>query len=301
MIRCLTRTGLLAIVFSFCACQEKPRAQLYFRDLAPPLGIGKVTVVSDVNLNLSTGGEATVLVAVEPEIDRDDLDLLMNAFYRQVKERRGFQTTDTVKKIILRFYASEAKAKIGGEDWLAQLSRPTVHGEPILTNQQKVPLLKWAHKALGKQPEFTGKLKPLLLADPSSLSLDVTVPFVADDGSGKYVESLSYVKAITELVAYTRTLFDKIPSLQKLTFIGQHNDGIVMKIWLTRPQYERLNLGKVEESLGAFQGQFIEPLMSKQISEKAVEEKTIQQRRKVYRETLARLPKEQVELAPDLR
>jgi hypothetical protein len=282
------------------ACKEESRQQLYFRDLTPSVGAGKVEVVSDVSLNLDTGGEITVLTAVEPEIDRDELDRLMGTFYRQVKDRRGFKKGDRPAKIDLRFYTSEAQAKKGGDDWLARV-QVQGSGEPTMTNRQKVPLLKWVKKALGNQPEYTGKLKPEILADPISLSVTLTIPYVADDGSGQYVENLTYVKAITEFVSYTRTLFDKIEQLRKLTFIGKHNDEVALKVWLTRKQYHELDLQQVEESLGAFQGQFIEPIMSKQISEKAVEAKVIAQRRKVYKETLARLPKEQVEVSRSLK
>jgi hypothetical protein len=298
------RAGAAVVVCALCgalpACKEESRQQLYFRDLTPPVGAGKVNIVSDTNLNIETGGEITVLTAVEPDVDRDELDRLMLSFYRQVKDRRGFKKGDKPSKIDLRFYTSEAAAKKGGEDWMAQVLA-TGEGEPTNTNRQKVPLLKWVKKALGKQPEYTGKLQPQILADPVALSVELTIPYVADDGTGAYVETLSYVKAITEFVAYTRTLFDKIEPLRKLTFIGKHNDAVALKIWLTRQQYHELDLQQVEESLGAFQGQFIEPIMSKQISEKSVEAKVKAQRRKVYKETLARLPKEQVEVSSDLK
>ena len=83
--------------------------------------------------------------------------------------------------------------------------------------------------------------------------------------------------------------------------MGRHNDEVALKVWLTRKQYHELDLQQVEESLGAFQGQFIEPIMSKQISEKAVEAKVAAQRRKVYKETLAKLPAEQVEVSKNLK
>ncbi len=294
--------ALAALLALPLACKEVgKKKQLYFRELTTPVGVGKVTIVSDTNLNTDAGGEITILATVEPEIDRDELERLMESFYRQARERRGFAKGDRASKLDLRFYTTEAAAKAGGQDWLAQALGEGGPQPKSKTNRQKAPLLKWAKKVLGKQPEFSGALKPQLLADPVAMSLELTIPFVSDDGSGKYVESLSYVKAITEWVSYTRALFEKIGELKKFTFVGRHNDQTVMKIWLDREQYIKLDLQQVEEGLGAFQGQFIEPIMSKQISEKAVEAKVIKQRRKVYRETLAKLPKEQVELDQSLR
>ncbi len=301
MIRTTARlVGLAALLLALPACPDASKDKLYFKDVTPPLGAGKVTIVSDDNANLESGGETTIIATVEPGIDRDELDRLMTSFLRQARERRGFKKGDKAVKIDLRFYVDEAKAKAGGADWLAQVLVSPGANEPTQTNRQKAPLLKWAKKALGPQPEYSGKLQPQILADPAALSIELTIPFVSDDGSGNYVEKLSSVKAITEFVSYTRTLFDKLGELKKLTFIGKHNDETVMKIWLTREQYNELDLRNVEESLGAFQGQFIEPIMSKQISEKAVEAKVIAQRKKVYKETLNRLPQAQVQLAKSL-
>jgi hypothetical protein len=298
-----TRLGALALAAAAVAglaCEQPAKKKLYFREPVAPVGVGKVTIVSDHNANTEAGGEVTVVATVEPEIDRDELDRLLSSFHRQVRERRGFARGDRPQRIVVRFYTTEAAARAGGGDWLAELTASGGAPEQK-TNRQKAPLLKWAKKVLGKQPEFSGALKPQLLADPNAMALELTIPYVADDGSGKYVEKLGYVKAITEWVSYTRALFERIPELKKFTFVGRHNDAVVMKIWLTRSQYNALNLQQVEEGLGAFQGQFIEPIMSKQISEKAVEQKVIKQRRKVYRETLGRLPKEQVELDQSLR
>ena len=71
---------------------------------------------------------------------------------------------------------------------------------------------------------------------------------------------------------------------------------------MTRDQYQALDMTHVlETKLHAFQGQFVELLMSKSITEKEVERKTEKRRREVFREIFGRLPKEQVELAKDLQ
>jgi hypothetical protein len=308
MIRFLPKIVLLFLVLAFPACKEETtKKQLYFRDLTIPVGVGNVQVVSDENLNLETGGEIKVSSAVEPEIDKDELDNLIASFMRQVKDRRGFQTGDKAAKIELLFYTSANAAKAKGEDWLGRLSW-SGSGEPTIINKQKLPLLKWARKAFGwgkndfgKQTAFTGALKPQLLADANSMSLELTIPYVADDGSGKYVEKLTYTKAISEFTSYTMVLFDKIPELKKLTFIGKHNDERVVKISLDREGYNKIDLHKAGESLGAFDGKQMELYLGKQLSDKAWETKKRAEFRKVYREALSRLPKEQVEIAKDIK
>lgn len=285
------------------ACKEQAKQQLYFEELKPPLGVGKVEVIKDMNMNPSTGGEITVLVAVEPNVDKDELGRLMESFFRQVKVRRGFQQGGKPKKIDLRFYADKAKAEAGGDDWLARVEQDSAISEPKYTNKQKPPLLKWAKNVMKpNMPLFKGDLKPQILADPDAMELEITYPMVSDDGSGKYVEKLSYAKAMQSFYATTREMFDKIENLKKMTFTGKHNDEVVMKVWMTREQYKALDMTHtLETQLHAFQGQFVELLMSKSITEKEVERKTDKRRREVFREILGRLPKEQVQLIKDLQ
>jgi hypothetical protein len=293
---------LPVLLLAVAACPKMAKKQLYFEDLRPPLGVGKVEVIKDESMNPETGGEITVIATVEPNVDKDELTRLLESFYRQVKVRRGFQKGDKPQKIDIRCYDSKAKAEKGGDDWLARVERATSISEPSYTNRQKPPLLKWAKKALKPaMPQFSGPHKPQILADNTAMTLEITYPFVSDDGTGKYVEKLSHEKATTAFSSTTITMFEKIPQLKKFTFIGKHNDKTVMKIWLTREQFTQLDIKQVEELLGAFQGQFIEPMMSKQITAEQVHKKVLKQRRKVYRETLARLPKEQVELIKDLQ
>lgn len=277
------------------ACpKEEVKDKLYFPDLKPPIGV-TATVISDVGDNAASGTSITTVVAVDPDIDRDELDRLMDSFYRQINDRTGFRK-GTADRVDLRFYAGQAKAQAGGADWLAQVLREGQKAEEQRTNKQKYPLVKWAKKALGPQPQFSGKLQPEMLADSQELSIEVKVPFVKDDGSGAYVDKLSYVHIVKAFSFYMRTLFDKIEPLKKVTWAGIYEDKEAARIWMTREQYEQLDLRLVEEGLGAFQGKFINLLMSKEMTSEQVEKKVNEQTRKVYKETFARLPEEQVQI-----
>lgn len=237
-------TGLLALT---TGCKKSVRDRLYYTDLKPPLGVGKVEMASDVSLNKPTGGEITVLTVVEPEVDRDELDRLQKSFFRQVKLRRGFARGDRPERIDLRFYTTKQAAEAGGDDWLARVECASSAAEPTYVNKQKPPLLKWVKNALKPTMAlFAGDLKPQILADPIKLEVEITWPFVSDDGSGKYVEKLSYANATQTFYSTTREIFEKIPDLKKVTFIGKHEDQVVMKIWLSRDQYTALNMTHVQ-------------------------------------------------------
>jgi hypothetical protein len=283
-------------------CKEKPPEQLYFPMLKPSIGVGKVDIVVDKNLNLPTGGEVTVFAVVEPEVDRDELERLLQSFHRQIRGRRGFQKDDFPSKIDIRCYTDKASAEAGGDKWLARAEWVRPKPEPTFSNRQKPPLLKWAKQAFEKMmPLFSGPHKPQILADPNEMVLEVTYPLVTDDGSGQYVKELTHEIATTAFSSTSLTLFQKIPELKKLTFIGKHNEQTAIKVTVTAEQFKALNIKQVEELLGAYQGKFIELLMSKKITDEQVRSKVLKQRLKVYREAFAKLPKEQVELLPSLR
>lgn len=290
----MVKACLLALLLGTGACKQEVKDQLYFEDLKPPLGVGKVEVVSDVSLNQATGGQITVLTAVEPEVDKDELDRLLKSFYRQVEGRRGFLGGGKPQSIDLRFYASVEKAKAGGEDWLARVQAKAGDPEESYENRQKPPLLKWAMQALGKMQEFTGTLKPKVTADRESGTIEIEVPMIVMDGSGAYVETLTFEKFSTEFASYTITLFEKLTDLKKLTFKALHNDKVMATIWLTREQYNELDIKQVEEQLGAYQGSFYADLVAGNVKEKQVEQKVKKQRQKVYKETLGKLPAGQV-------
>ncbi|MCK5799820.1 MAG: hypothetical protein KAI47_21670 [Deltaproteobacteria bacterium] len=282
----------IALALSACPKKKKEKTQIYFDDLSVPVGI-KANVAKDISLNKAEGGESLIRVVVDPDLDRDDLDSIMKSFYRQTKDRGGFLGNKTVKKIDIRFYTSAAKATAEGTDWLASVQRTAPDAPAKLVNKQKLPLLKWAKKALGKMPQYT-KEKPRILADPKALALEMTMPFVKDDGSGDPVDKMTFKRVARAFASLEMVLFDKIEQLKKMTLIGTYKGEQVCKIWLTRAQATELNIRKVEEGLGAFDGKLMNKLVSKQISDKKFAALKDKQRAKVYKKVFARLPKEQV-------
>ena len=93
-------------------------------------------------------------------------------------------------------------------------------------------------KTLGPQPEFSGQIKPQILTDPNTMSVELTIPFVNSDGSGQYVEKLTFERASTEFSSYMLTLFGRIETLQKVTFIAPQafsayliNSLVVSSVW----------------------------------------------------------------------
>ena len=122
------------------------------------------------------------------------------------------------------------------------------------------------------------------------------LPFVKDDGSGDPVKARSYKRVAPAFASTVMLFFDKIEQLKKFTLVGTHEGKQICKIWLTRQQATELNIRKVEESLGAFDGKLMTKLVNKQINDKKFAALKAKQRAKVYKEVFAKLPKEQVEI-----
>ncbi|MBK8481466.1 MAG: hypothetical protein IPL40_09870 [Proteobacteria bacterium] len=295
--------GSYAALASGCAAERPPAvsaARLYFKPLLPPVGVS-AAVVLDESLRAPAGGSIRVTVAVEADLDRDELQRLMDALFRQAASRRGFGAAGrAAARIDLRYYGSEAAARGGGDDWIGRTLREGLVGAPTVVNRQALPLLRLATEALGRQPQYTGVLRPELLADPQALSVEVTIPFVRDDGSGAAVERVSFELATTTLTATLEALFGKVPQLNQVTFVGRHRGRVVLRVQADRQQYGALGLLEVEEQLGALRGRLIGALGSGRLRESTAQGELALRRRERYREVLRRLPAGQVFIAPTL-
>ncbi|MBW2731210.1 MAG: hypothetical protein JRH20_02390 [Deltaproteobacteria bacterium] len=289
---CLAKSLVLvlcSILGAGCPAQkDKPTDSVYFSDLSPPLGV-KVNIVSDLSFNRPMGGESTVRGVVAPDIDRDDLDRLLKTFYRLVSQRKSFKD-GAVSKVDIRIYVAADQAKAGRDNYLGAVLRGTKTAEPTFENKQKLPLVKWAKKALGRMPQYVGKVKPRILANPESLTVEVTLPFVKMDGSGDWAEKVSFARAITAFAGTTLTLFRNIEQLKQMTYEGTLNDKPLLKVTLTREQAAKLELRAVQEGLGKFQGNMMEKFISKEINEKKMHKLLSKERRKVYKEVFKKMP-----------
>ncbi|MFH1131651.1 MAG: hypothetical protein V1754_09965 [Pseudomonadota bacterium] len=72
---------VLAAIVSLAACEkrEEKSEELYFRDLRIPVGI-TAEIFSDVNSNTETNSSITIITVVPTDLDRDELDILMQSF-----------------------------------------------------------------------------------------------------------------------------------------------------------------------------------------------------------------------------
>lgn len=288
---------LLALLIPMASCENKKsglRPKLYFKDLIPPAAV-KATILEDNSFNKVTGGEIVVRVLVDKQVDRDQLDRTMKELHRQISNRDGFGPKKDlgVRRVDVRFYTSKTDAKAGGGNWIASVYQEGIKAEPTMENKQKAPLLKWVYKALGPMPQYT-KEKPRILTDADKMTVEIKLPYVKDDGTGEPVEKMTFNRATRTWASLVLPLFDKIEKLTELTYIGTYKGDEVFKVTIDRPLAKELNLRKVEESLGAFQGTLITKRLSKEINDKQMATLTAKERTKVYKDVVKKIPKDKI-------
>jgi hypothetical protein len=299
MTRWCSVLGFGLLLFG-CEERSRPAEQLYFKELAPPVGV-TVAVLDDISTNTPAGGKISVVALVDPEIDRDELTRLTRSFFQQASGRRRGFAEGRARQIEMLFYDSKEKAAMRGDNWLARVELTPPDTEPIYSNRQRVPLLRWVKEALGRQPQYSGVVKPKILVDPEAMSVEVTIPFVTYDGSGRYVDDVTFQRATTEFSSLAIALFTKLEQLKRLTFVGEHQGKPLLQVSLTRDQYRQVNLRQVEEGLGEFRGRLINMKLAGKTSDKKMQRMLSKKRRRMYREVFAILGDDNVMVSRSLR
>ena len=73
-------------------------------------------------------------------------------------------------------------------------------------------------------------------------------------GQGRWADKLSFNQAMVVFTDTAKELFEKVPELRALTFVGRWKDQDVVKIGLDRTQYQAINIGDIEEQIGQLHG-----------------------------------------------
>jgi hypothetical protein len=239
-------------------------------------------------------------------LKHDEAQAVLEYLYRYLMQRRdpppaGFEA---------HLYTDEAQMRANAPV-ASLLQKPGAIG-PTFDN--KIPLEFWQQiqNALPKgsrtttaQGEAKGRLPvgrdPWVTfdEDPGKRAVTVYVPYT-EPGKSEYAESLSYHLAINVFCDTARALFDDVPSLEQLTFVGRWNDADVVRITLERDTYEKLHLEEVEDSIGQIHGRAFYELAAN-ASDAEVTRNTLQRMAAAYRKMLGKIAKSRVYVSPKLK
>ncbi len=186
-------------------------------------------------------------VLVDKTPTHDEADGLLKYLYRHLKTR------DPEPGSIGGYvYTSEVQFNTPPRTPLASVVQKPSDVGPVFEN--KVPLEFWQEIDQALPHTDKGwKLEKKIERHDADRSFTLTYPYV-EAGKDQWADSLSFNIAVNEFTDVAKTVFENVPDLKAMTFIGRYKDQDVVKITLDRPTYQALNVSDIEEQVGQLHG-----------------------------------------------
>jgi hypothetical protein len=244
----MSRIALLGLLLFGCSSNPPTR-------LAAP-GVNETTspkesplayrVLSDESNRAANTVEYHVIVADQTK--HDDVEKLLKFLYRHLMQRREPAPAGLAGYV----YSSEAQYRTPPRSPVAQvLQRP---GDIGPTFENKVPLefSQQIDEALPRSDQ-AWKLAKKVERDDAKKTLCITVPYT-EPGKDQWADQLTFNVAMNEFTDLTQALFEKVPELSKLIFVGTWKDEEVAQISLDRATYRALHFADIDEQIGQLHG-----------------------------------------------
>ena len=308
----------LAALLSLSSCQnEKPAAPTTCCDQPKiPPGIPQFTVVRDEVTGPTDGQDVKLHVALKQPTSRDAIYPALQFLYRYAMQRNTFEPTTFAGS----FYKTEGEAQTGGNP-VAKIWRD--HGDKGPKCENAIPLTfeeevqkAFMHSLNRDEPEDLEdtchlnekkkivrvddnfKKKPTMKVDNASKSVDVTYPYL-EAGKDEYVKTLSFNSAMTYWAEFLTGMFGKAPELKQVTYTGLLDDQPVLKITVTREEFDQ-HLSNVQETIASYAAITFAKLGMHKTDDKGALKDQEQQKTKTYTAALSFLPKDRVMVSPKL-
>jgi len=282
-----------------------------------PPGIPAFTVVRDEVSGPSDGQDVKLHVALKQKTKRDAIYPALQFLYRYAMTRNTFEPTNFVGS----FYTTEGEAQTGG-NVVAKIWRERGDKGPKCENAIKLEFPEEVQKAFNqslnrgeeedlsdtchlaekkKVARFDDKFthKPTMKVDEARHAVEVTYPYL-ETGKDEYVKSLSFNSAMTYWAEFTTTMFSRAPDLAELTYVGLLDDQPVLKLTVTRQQFDE-RLSKVQETIASYSAITFAKLGLHKTDDKGAKKDQEEHKTKTYKTALSFLPKNQVTISPRLK
>jgi hypothetical protein len=294
LIRSAVLCASLATALSALGCDNTPQPAARFMPPAVTVSAGMPAFKSVKDEVSPDKAKVELRIALSQAPDRDATDALLKDLYRQVMLRMGTGLEPSSVEIYV--YANEDRIKSAPDAWLASCVKHQSDKGPAFENKVPQSFPKAVTAAL-KGDTFTGKLHPMVEIDEAKHHVAITIPYV-EPGKDEWAEKLSYNDALVAFVDYAQRLYQNVPDLDGLTYIGQWKDAEVVRINLaSKGDYNTLDLYALGERIGGKQGRaFAEAQLTKKSDAQITKEKLAAEK-KEYQTALAKLPKGAVTIA----
>ena len=125
-------------------------------------------------------------------------------------------------------------------------------------------------------------------------------PYLDATGKDEYVKTLSFNSAMTYWAEFTTAMFSKAPELKELTYIGLLNEDPVLKITVTRQEFDQ-KLSNVQETIASYAAITFAKLGLHKTDDKGALKDQEQKKTQTYKTALSFLPKDRVFVSPKLK
>jgi hypothetical protein len=322
-----TRTALCVLsvasaALGVSACEKKdegPKPCCAQPDIPP--SVAKFAVVADDVSGPSDGQKVIMRLGMLQSIKREQLYGPMKTLYAYAMKRTPFEPTHFEGW----FYASESDAKSGNEaklvgkvireqsdrapkcennikyDFGEQVGRAFIHstrGEQELQEDLSDTCHIGGKKKVARYDEkFAHKTTYKL--DAGNQSVEISYPYL-EMGKDEFVADLKTNSALGAWAEYMTSMFSQAEQLKSMTFIGVYKDEPVVRISVSRQQFDNI-LARLQETIASHAAITFQTIGMGAKTSAAAEKEQERFKSNTYKDALAKLPKEQVTISPKLK
>jgi hypothetical protein len=238
-------------------------------------------VLADEVNKQSNTVEQHVLLSAQPK--HDEADALLKYLYRHLMTRAEPQPAGVAAYI----YSDEAQYKTPPRSPIASVVQKPGDVGPTFDN--KVPLEFWQQVDQALPHSDKGwKLEKKIDRNDDQKTLTITMPYT-EPGEDRWADKLSFNQAMVIFTDTAKELFEKVPELRAMTYVGRWKDQDVVKIAMDRSQYNAINIGDIEEQIGQLHGRAFLELATNHGTDKSVDKANSQRMAAVYKKMLGQL------------
>jgi len=220
---------------------------------------------------------------IAPASKHDEVDGLLKYLYRHLMTRTETQPAGLAAYV----YTDESQYKTPPRSPIASVVQKPGDVGPTFDN--KVPLEFWQEIDQALPHTDKGwKLEKKIDRNDENKTLTITVPYT-EPGEDRWADKLSFNQSMTIFTDTVKELFEKVPELRAMNFIGRWKDQDVVKIGMDRQQYQAINIGDIEEQIGQLHGRAFLELATNRGTDKSVDKANTQRMAAVYKKMLGQL------------
>jgi hypothetical protein len=305
-----------------CDKKEPELAQACCTQPDIPAGVTPFRVMRDDVTGRSDEQKVLLRAGLTQPIRRDAVYPVLHHLYRYVTNRRALAPIE----VEIDLYPDPASADAGGDTkMIARIARSTSEEGPRCDNRVAYDLPEQVERAFNLRPGDNGEgggekiddtcrlappkqtarfdaqfvHKSSYKLDAASRSVEVTYPYL-ELGKDEWQKGLTFSSAVMAWTEVAARFFDNVPDLRAVTFVGLLEDAPVVKIALSRQEFDASNRG-LRETIAAHRGITFQSVGLRRMNDQQAAKEEQAFRTKTYKEALAKLSRSQVSISPKLK